>query len=86
MSTTRLEAAGTIATKASYVASGGITFFGAFTAQDLAALCGIVLATLTYITTVYINWHWRKKAHELELHKLSLKYPSPPEEDDHRPG
>lgn len=48
--TAKLEAAGTIATKASYVASGGITFFGALTAQEFAALLGVALAVLTLFT------------------------------------
>ena len=86
--TAKLEAASTIATKASYVASGGITFFGALTAQEFAALLGIALATLTYLTTSYINWYWRKKAHELEREELRLKYPTQYDDDneDVRPG
>ena len=85
--TAKLEAAGTIATKASYVASGGITFFGALTAQEFAALLGIALAVLTFATNTYINWYWRKKSHALELEELRLRYSlQDDDEDEGRPG
>lgn len=81
--TAKLEAAGTIATKATYLTSGGITFFGYLTAQEFAALFGIVLGILTFITTNYINWYWRKKAHELELERIRLEK-SESSEEEHR--
>ena len=84
---TKLEAAGTVGTKLTYVASSGLTFFGVFTAQELAALFGIVLAVLTFATTTYINWYWRKKSHDLELEELRLRYPlQHDDEDEGRPG
>jgi len=85
--TVRLEAAGTIATKASYAVSGGITFFGALTAQEFAALLGVALAVLTFATNTYINWYWRKKSHDLELEQLRLKFAlSQDDKDEGRPG
>jgi len=86
--TAKLEAAGTVATKVSYAASGGITFFGALTAQEFAALIGVVLALLTFATNTYINWYWRKKSHDLEVEELRLRYSvvQDDDEDEGRPG
>lgn len=84
--TAKLEAAGTVATKVSYAASGGITFFGALTAQEFAALIGVALALLTFATNTYINWYWRKKSHDLELEELRLRYLQQHDEDEGRPG
>jgi len=69
----KLQVAGAVATKAAYTASGSITFFGVFTAQEAAAIFGMLLGFITLASNIYINWYWRKKAHELELEKLKYQ-------------
>lgn len=82
---TKLEAAGAIGTKVTYAASSGLTFFGFLTAQELAALVGIALAILTFATNTYINWYWRKKAHDLAMEQIRAEQPVCDEEEG-RPG
>jgi len=83
---TKLEAAGAVGTKVTYAASSGLTFFGVLTAQELAALIGIALAILTFATNTYINWFWRKKAHDLAVEQIRVEQSLNDDEEDHRPG
>jgi len=59
-------------TTASYTASGGTVLIAGFTANDIAAIGGLLLASATFL----INWYYRHKHYRLTLQKLKI------EEDD----
>lgn len=50
-----------VATGTSYAASGVATTFGALSANDIAAYCGVALGVLTFA----INWYYRHKHFQL---------------------
>ena len=67
--TERIAHAASITT---YTASGSATFFGAFTANEVAALGGLLIGVLTFL----INWYYRHKQYQL------AKAVASPEEND----
>lgn len=69
-----------IASKISYAASSGLTFFGVFTAQELAALVGIVLA----VSTFFLNWYYQHQRHQLLKAQTHQKNIINSSEEDHR--
>jgi len=53
-------------TSTSYAASGATIAIGGFTANEIAALIGALLALATFA----VNWYYRHKTYQLEKAKL----------------
>lgn len=67
-----------ISTAVTYTAAGGTVILG-FTANEFAALGGLVIATLAYVTNAAITW-WFKREH-LKLAKAKAGLIDPPGDD-----
>jgi len=58
-----------ISTATTYTASSGAVFFGAFTANELAAVGGLTLGLLTF----GVNFYFKHKHYQLALAELKQK-------------
>lgn len=83
----KAEAAGNLAAKGSaYAASAGLTVFGGLSAQEWAALFGIVLAFATFA----VNWYYQHRRTQIAVESLDLRREklgantTEETEDDHR--
>jgi len=80
----KVEAAGSAATKTgAYIASSGLTVIGGMTAQEWAAIIGIIFVMLTFA----VNWYYQHKRHQLAIDSFELKreiISKENTEDDHR--
>ena len=55
------DSAGKLPSFISYTASGGTTFFGLFTSNDLAVFAGVLIA----LFTAAVNWHHKREVRRL---------------------
>ena len=63
------ERIGLVSTATTYTASSGAVFFGAFTANELAAVGGLTLGLLTF----GVNFYFKHKHYQLAKAELERK-------------
>ena len=70
-----------LATVGSYTVSGSSTLFGVYTANEIAAVGGLILGSLTFA----VNWYYRHKLYQLEREKIHAAYSNKKsDEEEHR--
>lgn len=60
------------AQKATYVAAGGTVILG-LTANELAALGGLLVAFIAMLVNAFINWHFKSERLKLAREKAALE-------------